>query len=120
MPDGTYQKGLAGESRAEAYLKNRGMVLLQRRYRSPFGEIDLVMADGDALVFVEVKARSTAGEGAGLEAVTAAKQKKLVKTALLYLAEQNWQGPARFDVVELTRDGAQHVVNAFEAGAYAD
>ena len=63
MPDNTYRKGLDGESRAAVYLQNRGMVLLQKRYRSPFGEIDLVMRDGDTLVFVEVKARTNAGAG---------------------------------------------------------
>jgi putative endonuclease len=119
MTDGTYRKGLAGESRAAEYLQNRGMVLLEKRYHSPFGEIDLVMKDGDALVFVEVKARSTGGEGAGLLAVGARKRKKLVKTALQYLAERDWSGDARFDVVELTKDGAQHIVNAFEAGEYS-
>ncbi len=120
MTEDTYQKGLNGESRAARYLQNRGMVLLKQRYRSPFGEIDLVMRDGDTLVFVEVKARGTGGSGTGLLAVNRRKQAKLVKTALQYLAETGWEGSARFDAVELTADGVQHIVNAFEAGDVAE
>jgi len=118
MPDTAYEKGLAGESRAVEYLTKRGMVLLTQRYRSPFGEIDAVMRDGDALVFVEVKARGTARAGAGLLAVGRRKQAKLVQTALQYLAEFGWDGPVRFDVIEWTTDGPQHIVNAFEAAEY--
>jgi len=115
MTDNTYQKGLDGESRAVIYLQNRGMVLLQTRYRSPFGEIDAVMLDGDTLVFVEVKARNTGMTGSGLSAVGKRKQAKLIKTALQYLGEHVCDGSARFDVIELTADGVQHIENAFEA-----
>jgi putative endonuclease len=115
MTDSTYQKGLNGESRAIRYLQNRGMVLLQTRYRSPFGEIDAVMMDGDTLVFVEVKARNTGASGSGLSAVGKRKQAKLIKTALQYLAEYGCEYAARFDVIELPADGVQHIENAFEA-----
>lgn len=115
MPERTYEKGIAGENRAITYLQQRGMVLLCRRYRSPFGEIDIVMLDSDTLVFIEVKARVTGREGAGLMAVNWAKQKKIIKTAMQYLAQNNWAGTVRFDVIELTQDGIQHIANAFEA-----
>jgi len=118
MTDTAYRKGLAGESRAAEYLQKRGMVLLEKRYRSPFGEIDLVMRDGETLVFVEVKARGTGRRGTGLMAVGRRKQAKLVKTALQYLGQRGWGGPVRFDTVELTADGIQHIVNAFEASEY--
>jgi putative endonuclease len=118
MTDSTYDKGLAGESCAIQYLTERGMVLLTQRYRSPFGEIDAVMRDGDALVFVEVKARATGGEGAGLLAIGRRKQAKLIKTALQYLAAFGWDGSVRFDVIELTAAGVQHIPYAFEAGEW--
>jgi len=118
MPEGTYQKGIAGEQRALEYLQNRGMVLLCRRYRSPVGEIDLVMLDGDMLVFVEVKARGTGRQGAGLLAVDARKQRKLRKTALVFLSEQGYDGAARFDVIELTADGIVHVPDAFQGNEF--
>ena len=118
MNDGTYLKGLQGESKAVAYLENRGMVLLVRRYRSPFGEIDAVMRDGDTLVFVEVKARNTAHEGAGLLSVDRRKQRKLVKTGLAYMAEHACDCPVRFDVIELTSDGIQYIADAFTGSEF--
>jgi putative endonuclease len=119
MPDGTYEKGLAAEDRAETFLKNRGMVPLARRYRSPFGEIDLVMRDGDTLVFVEVKARNTGRNGAGLAAVNARKRAKIIRTALNYLAAYPTDCACRFDALEWTRDGWQHIVNAFEGSEFS-
>ena len=118
MPEGTYAKGLAGESQAIAYLQNRGMVLLQQRYRSPFGEIDAIVRDGEAVVFVEVKARRTGRAGAGLIAVGARKQARLLKTALHYMAAYGCECPMRFDVVELTQDGINHIENAFEGSEF--
>jgi putative endonuclease len=114
MTDGTYQKGLAGESRAFAYLKKLGMQLVHKRYRSPVGEIDVIMRDGDTLVFVEVKLRYTGSTGDGLMAVTRKKQRRIVKTALYYLAEHDHDGPVRFDVVEITGDSMQHIKDAFQ------
>ena len=51
-------------------------------------------------------------------AVTPTKQRRLTLTARQYIVEKAWQGPARFDVIELTADGIVHVVNAFEAKEY--
>jgi putative endonuclease len=118
MPEGTYEKGLAGEARAVLYLQSRGMVLLQMRYRSPFGEIDAVMRDADTLVFVEVKARNTGGTGSGLLSVNRRKQAKIIKTARYYLTQQSYDGTIRFDVIELTRDGVQHLPNAFAGSEF--
>ena len=115
MPDTTYQKGLDGESRAALYLQNRGMVLLQKRYRSPFGEIDAVLRDGDTLVLLEVKARRTGGAGAGFLAVDRRKQAHLTRAALHYLSLHPWEGPIRFDVAEITADGVCYVQDAFQA-----
>ena len=118
MPDGTYEKGLSGEETAIIYLQNRGMVLLARRYRSSFGEIDAILRDGDTLVFVEVKARNTRSEGAGLLSVGLRKRAKIIQTALQYIAENESDMPMRFDVVELTRDGVQHVRDAFQGNEF--
>ena len=68
------------------------------------GEIDIIMKDDDSLVFVEVRYRKTNNFGSGAESITPSKQKKLIKTASLYLqrhAKLN-QCPARFDVVSIT------------------
>ena len=62
------------------------MELLERRFHSPFGEIDLVMLDGETLVFVEVKLRTSGGAEAGQAAVTPQKRRRMVKAARCYLA----------------------------------
>jgi putative endonuclease len=113
MTDRTYDKGLAGESRAVQYLQKQGMELVRKRYRASGGEIDLIMRDGDTLVCVEVKLRNTGASGEGLMAVTAQKRRRIVKTALYYLAEHDHNGPVRFDVVEETANGLQHIKDAF-------
>lgn len=118
MTDKTYDKGLAGESQALLYLKKQGMQLVHKRYRSPAGEIDVIMRDRDTLVFVEVKLRHTGSRGDGLMAVTQKKQRRIVKTALYYLSEHGHEGPIRFDVVEMTADGIQHVRDAFQGKEY--
>ncbi len=114
----SYAKGLMGEDHALAYLQNRGMVLLERRYRSPYGEVDLIVRDGEQLVFVEVKARSRAPKGAGLTAITPAKQRRLLQAASMYLAQNHWTGSLRFDVVEITQEGICHIQNAFDATGF--
>ena len=107
-----YTTGLTGEAAAEAYLTGRGMTVLARRYRAADGEIDLIMADGDTVVFVEVKTRPSARRGAGLQAITPAKQRRMLHAAQMYAAEQGLTDvPMRFDVVELTRDGVLHLPN---------
>jgi len=108
--------GLQGEAAAEAFLCRMGMTVLARRYRGQDGEIDLVMQDGETVVFVEVKARPAAKAGMGLLAVTPAKQRRLTHAALAFLVEREWMNrPVRFDVVEITARGVQHVPNAFMA-----
>jgi putative endonuclease len=114
MTDRTYDKGLAGESRALQYLEQQDMRLVHRRYRASGGEADLIMLDGDTLVFVEVKLRGTGAGGEGLMAVTAQKRRRIVRTALFYLAEHGHDGPVRFDVVEVTADGIDHIRDAFQ------
>lgn len=109
-----YQKGLRGEAQACEYLCQRGMVPLFKRYHSPFGEIDLIMRDGETLVFVEVKARTRGRAYEGANAVGYEKQRRMIQTARQYLSEHPDACPIRFDVVELTKDGIQHLSNAFE------
>ncbi len=114
----TYETGVHGEEIAEDYLTKKGMVCLERRYREKCGEIDLIMRDGHTLVFVEVKSRfSSAAPGTGLMAVNAAKQRRLARTAMLYLMRHKAQrSPVRFDVLEINRDGVIHIPNAFQPG----
>ncbi len=115
-----YDSGLRGESQAESWLTAQGMTVLARRYRGQDGEIDLVMQDGDVIVFVEVKARPHARAGEGFLAVTPAKQKRMIHAAMSFLMEREWlDRPVRFDAVEITAQGLRHVPNAFQAGRSA-
>lgn len=111
-----YESGLNGENLAEARLQAQGMTTIQRRYRAEDGEIDLIMQDGETIVFVEVKARPSGRAGSGLIAVTPSKQRRMTHAALAFLLEREWmERPVRFDVVEVTRDGILHIPNAFMA-----
>ena len=114
----TYETGLQGEEMAEKYLREeKGMVCLERRHREKAGEIDLIMEDGETLVFVEVKARFSGQTGDGLMSVTAAKQRRLWKAATMYLMKHGWlRREIRFDVVEINRDLILHIPNAFQPG----
>ena len=73
--------GVRGERIAEHHLVRRGLTLLDRNWRCPQGEIDLVLRDGDEVVFVEVKTRSSVAFGHPLEAITAAKLARLRRLA---------------------------------------
>ncbi|MBR4068117.1 MAG: YraN family protein [Clostridia bacterium] len=109
-----YAKGILGEDAARKYLESNGMVLLKQRYHSPYGEIDLIMQDGDCLVMVEVKSRKNAGLETCSYAITPAKQRKLCLTARCYLAEYPIDAPIRFDALLIAKDGILHIPNAFE------
>ncbi len=109
-----YETGLSGEELAEAYLCQKGMTILARRYRAEDGEIDLILQDGECVVFAEVKYRPQSRAGAGLNAITPAKQRRMTHAAMFYLVENDWtERPVRFDAIEITRDGVLHIPNAF-------
>lgn len=80
--------GTRGERIAERALVGRGYVILDRNWRCRDGEIDLVARDGDTLVFVEVKTRSSTAFGHPLEAVTPAKLARLRRLAMSWIVAQ--------------------------------
>ncbi len=94
--------GAWGERQAESYLIERGLEVLDRNYRTPSGEIDLVMRHGDQVVFVEVKTRSTTDFGMPEESVTETKQEHLLLAAQLYLDDHpELNSDWRVDVVSI-------------------
>lgn len=107
--------GRQAEERAATFLQQQGLKLLERNYRCRFGEIDLVMQEGDALVFVEVRLRRNPGFGGAAESITTAKREKLVKTAGHYLARFKRPPPCRFDAVLLEDERLEWIQGAFEA-----
>ena len=97
--------GKSGEEAACVELRRRGYAILARRYRTRIGEIDIVARDGPTLVFVEVKARTSARYGHPAEAVILHKQAKLTAMAEDYLSRCGpgaRDRPCRFDVVAVT------------------
>ena len=112
--------GQQGEDRALAYLQAQGLVLVERNYRCRGGEIDLVMRDGGAVVFVEVRYRSSEGFGGALASVGSRKQARLVHAAAHYLAAKRIDRPARFDVAAVSgapgKLAIQWIKDAFQAG----
>ena len=101
----TYQRqllGLVGEDIAARTLEARGYAILERRFRTDRGEIDIVATDGETLVFVEVKARADQEFGSAAECVTPAKQRQVARMAAEYLAVRHvTDRPCRFDVVAI-------------------
>jgi len=112
-------RGQAAESQACDYLRERGLSLLERNFRCKLGELDLIMQDGETLVFVEVKYRSRTDYGQGSEAVDRGKQTRLVRAAQVYLQQhpELIHAPMRFDVVSIDgpRPQVQWLTNAFGA-----
>jgi len=111
--------GQEGERIAESYLRKKGYRVVERNYRCPVGELDLILLDRRVVVFVEVKTRSDDRFGAPLESVGPRKQKKMIKTALFFLTRHRLHNrDARFDVVGISYQGGEpmveHIQNAFE------
>ncbi len=109
--------GKEGEAYALKYLKKHGYKIIEKNYRSQYGEIDIIGKDRNILVFVEVKTRTNWDP---LEAVNKHKQKQLTRVALSYLAEKGLENSeCRFDVVGInTGTGKMEITlikDAFEA-----
>ncbi len=110
--------GRSGEDRAAKHLAKLGYRVLERNYRTRQGEIDLIALDGDTVVFVEVKTRTSDAYGAPELAVDQRKQGRMVKAALGYLRQKKLhQMACRFDVVAIRGEDDPQVDvirNAFE------
>ena len=114
----TTSVGRGGETQAKNYLERLGYRTLRQNYRDGPREIDLIMQDGETIVFVEVKARSTTNYGTPGEFVTSAKRRQLTRAAQAFLIQEGLlERPARFDVVEiyLASGTVNHIENAFDA-----
>lgn len=94
--------GKLGEDLACRELERRGYAIIARRFRTRFGEIDIVSDDRGTIVFVEVRARKSSYRGSAAESVTAWKQRRVAAMALDYLARADkLEARCRFDVVAI-------------------
>lgn len=113
----TTRAGQSAEYRAAGFLEERGFSILHRNYRTRFGELDLVALDRGCLVFVEIRSRADAHHGDALEAVGVSKRKQVAKIAQLYLDRERPRArEIRFDVVGITGDRIDHIIDAFRIG----
>jgi putative endonuclease len=111
--------GKSGENLACDALEARGYAVLDRRYRTRAGEIDIVAMERECLVFVEVKTRQSTRCGAPLEAVTRAKRRRIVSMASDYLARRRPRARGcRFDVVSVTLGAGGRVAVEVIRGAF--
>ncbi|WP_420427306.1 YraN family protein [Algiphilus sp.] len=114
------RRGVEAEDRALAYLQQQGLRLVARNVRSRGGEIDLVMREGETLVFVEVRFRQRRDHGGALASIDARKQQRMLHAARVWLSrhpEDAMRG-LRFDVVAFEADeGAQWLRNVLDVTA---
>ncbi|WP_429844572.1 YraN family protein [Brevibacillus sp. FIR094] len=102
MSDRRRLLGQRGEQLAESYLVNKGFRILDRNVRTKRGEMDLIARDGNCLVFIEVRTRSSQLFGTAGESITWKKKQKLRELAIEYLQKNAQPIPAfRFDVIAI-------------------
>ncbi len=94
--------GNTGEKRAADFLQSQGLSVIECQYKKPFGEIDLICQDGEEVVFVEVKTRSSSVFGYPEDSVTPQKIGHILRVAQSYLLEKKrTESPWRIDVVAI-------------------
>ena len=108
-----HEKGVQAEKRAALWLEAKGYEILERRYKTPVGEIDLIIKRNDVIAFVEVKARKTEGEA--LESITPRARKRIIQTVEHFLSTYTEAYDiARFDALAVTPDDIYHLENAWQ------
>ena len=113
-----FRLGLSAESRAALLLIAKAYRILARRWKTPFGEIDIVARRRGVLVFVEVKARESVDDA--VEAVTERSKRRIVSAAEMWRARHpdHANGEIRFDAIVVTPGRMpRHIANAFDASA---
>ncbi len=109
--------GKKSESEAISYLKKNGYKILEKNFRTRFGEIDIIAIEKDVIVFVEVKSRKSLNYGHPKESVDFRKQQKISKVALYYLKKNNlFDCSARFDVITIRSFGKNNEIELIRNG----
>ena len=111
-PTRKMRDGAVAEDTAARLLERRGLRILARNYRTKGGEIDIVAADGDVVVFVEVRLRRNPRFGGAGATIDFRKQDRIVRAARHYLLSMP-ACPCRFDAVLVSDDGIDWVRDAF-------
>lgn len=107
--------GIKGENLAVRFLENSGFRVLERNWRCDVAEADIIAMDGDTLVVVEVKTRTSDRFGAPEEAVNERKQEKMIEAAEIYLNEKNLENEVRFDIIAILINPSGHTINHIQS-----
>ena len=109
-------RGDKAEQQACKHLQSQGLKLLEKNFSTKAGEVDLIMRDGETLVFVEVRYRKNTDFGGAAASVTTKKQQRIIKAALAYQQKHMPQSSMRFDVVAIEGDNGNidWIVSAFD------
>lgn len=110
--------GKIGEDIAADFLAQKGYKILDRNWHFHHLELDIVAMDGDTLVIVEVKTRATDEFGGPDLAVTASKQKSIIKSADAYIVERDLDVETRFDIVSIVLSGSEKKIDHIEDAFY--
>ena len=105
--------GAAGERKARNYLRLHGWKILEKNYKNPFGEIDIIAEKQGAVAFIEVKTRLSDLYGAPSEAVNEARKQRYISGAKYYFCNREIDCTVRFDIIEIYRGKLNHIENAF-------
>ena len=105
--------GKEGENIAVKYLKNNGYKILERGYKNPFGEVDIIASKEEVIAFIEVKTRLNENYGAPSEAVDRKRREKYLRAAEYYFYGKQIDVTVRFDIIEILRGEINHIENAF-------
>src|SRR5215208_1373391 len=101
MPKHNKLLGQAGEEQATQFLIKNGFTIIERNWRTRFGEIDIVAVNNRVLYFIEVKTRSSVAYGYPSEAITTAKLRRMRLTANMYISQSQIHGHCQLLVIEV-------------------
>jgi putative endonuclease len=104
--------GRSGEDLALAYLQQQGLELVERNFLCKTGELDLVMREGERLVFIEVRERNNPAFGGAAASISPAKQRRILRAAKFYLLRFANMPPCRIDVVAIDGNRINWLRNA--------
>lgn len=110
--------GKKGEDIAARFLAGKGYRIIERNWRTGRDEIDIIAYDGDTLVIVEVKTRSTGFFGEPEEAVTDRKQKFLVRAAEEFVIQKEIDSEIRFDIISIILENGKETIKHIEEAFY--
>ena len=112
--------GRRGEDLATIFLKKKGYHILERNWRFSKAEIDIITKDGEILVFVEVKTRSTAIFGEPEDSVSSKKEDLISDAAAVYMEQIGHGWEIRFDIISIILNEEGHSIKHFEDAFFSE